>query len=93
MDNLGIKFHLRSVGRTINVLELLMNHPGPVAVKAISEEMGMSLQNTYHHAWLLEESGLIIKVRGGYALGPRLIQLGAEAVRRKRERLNAGSRA
>lgn len=81
-----------SLGKAFRILEVLRVNPQPLCVSEIAEALDLCYESARLYVADLEESGLIEfagrkESRGRtnyFQLGPRLIQLGAEAVRRRK---------
>ena len=84
------EYQLQSVDRAVAVLNLLLSRRTPMKLNAIAEKLDLSKRSTYRYLCALEAHGLVLRLRRGCVLGPKLIELGVESVRGKRARAAVG---
>lgn len=84
---------------TFVILDVLYGSPRPLSAREISEAIGMKYGTAFNYLTDLELGGFIEAVeqeetrgrRRLFCLGPRLVQLGADAARRRRPAAEARS--
>ncbi|MFF8832485.1 IclR family transcriptional regulator [Streptomyces sp. NPDC015131] len=66
----------QSVGRALEILDLVADAAGPVGAKVLARRLGCSLSTVYHLLGPLVERGHLVRAAGGgYAPGPRVAAL------------------
>lgn len=71
------------LSKVLKILEVLQNHPFGLDLKAISQETGINKSTAYRFLAHLEHEGYLRRDRSGsYAIGMKLVQLGARASHR-----------
>jgi DNA-binding IclR family transcriptional regulator len=66
---------MTSLHRMLDVLRLITRDRPTVDVEAICRELGYAQASAYRYVRELADSGFLVRLPGGYALGPRIIEL------------------
>ena len=66
---------MNSLRRMLDVLDLFKPQQPVITVEAICAQLGYTAASAYRYVRELSEVGLLVRMPGGYALGPRVIAL------------------
>jgi IclR family acetate operon transcriptional repressor len=68
---------IQSLQRAFDILELIAGYSSPVPLKTIADQSGLSVSTVHNLVKTMVDRGYLVHVgaRGGFALGPELIEL------------------
>jgi DNA-binding IclR family transcriptional regulator len=79
--------YLQSVRRGIGVLDALARSPAALSAREVADSVGLDRTITHRILRTLQVEEMVVRHKGGYAPGPRMLQLGNNFLRRHPLRL------